>query len=780
MTQFLWKAWHNKSSSRRSQTTACFSLYPPLPFLLSHSPPSPSSSTPHQFRGFTNTFRSFETEARADKDKGFQVDKIIEELFGYVTASDVIALIEYWRYLDVRYFSRLDSRFQRTVKKFELCLLRHYLVHASQHKRREKIVEFFEIYGADLYNNPEWTRWFGLPYSKNPATEPTFETFFSKQWLDNFTVSLHNFLNTIFQNMRAYFSNLLTFPHTLPSLLAFNIDRLQRRTLQLEIETLRNVVEQLRTEISSGENEISSLKLKVKQSQTDQTTTASSARRRASSLADVATGNKVKPPTSRSAASSSFITRTAKTATLTVAGATDTAAAAVPVKSKSSEVPPKQVSMFDLLPRSSTSSTLTRSAPTTQLEEAPAPAVVGEEAAESQEAEVDIEIEIVEVEREQEADVDGSLISTPNSEGGADEEPFMIMSQDEFLEHNSGIVHARFSSEGNLIASCDMDNIVRVSQLSCSPVEPIFVGAAAPRSETADVPGVLVSWNMRTMAKEAAGQSTAVSTIRFNHNGQMLMAGDEGGFIRIFDIRTLTSIMVWQNPSGQGLCSAQFSFDENSIYAVDDGGVLTQWSIHKPGTKLSQSSLPGFPPAPPFTPRPPTEPSSSSPSTPPRLKRRPSSSSVSSRLSMRSSHRNSLVPAISFDDTVTQTLLARSPRAQMVAFSVDTEHVLVASSGVPEAGVEGEEEEEEEEEEEQGGRDIPHHPLSPSALRHQARRPSGPGLQGIVYQSTSGRVVQPLAPHTQPISVVDWAATVNACLTGGVDGTIRVTKLIRV
>lgn len=88
------------------------------------------------------------------------------------------------------------------------------------------------------------------------------------------------------------------------------------------------MVEQLRTEVSSGENEISSLKLKVKQSQADQTTTASSARRRASSLADVATGNNVKPPTSRSAASSSFVT---KTATLTVAGAT------VPVKSKSSE-----------------------------------------------------------------------------------------------------------------------------------------------------------------------------------------------------------------------------------------------------------------------------------------------------------------------------------------------------------------------------------------------------------------------------------------------------------
>jgi hypothetical protein len=45
-----------------------------------------------------------------------------------------------------------------------------------------------------------------LPYSKNPTTDPAFETFFSKQWLDNYIVSLHNFLNTIFQNMREYLS----------------------------------------------------------------------------------------------------------------------------------------------------------------------------------------------------------------------------------------------------------------------------------------------------------------------------------------------------------------------------------------------------------------------------------------------------------------------------------------------------------------------------------------------------------------------------------------------
>lgn len=41
-----------------------------------------------------------------------------------------------------------------------------------------------------------------LPYIKNPSNDATFETFFSKQWVDNYTISLHNFLATTFQNMR--------------------------------------------------------------------------------------------------------------------------------------------------------------------------------------------------------------------------------------------------------------------------------------------------------------------------------------------------------------------------------------------------------------------------------------------------------------------------------------------------------------------------------------------------------------------------------------------------
>lgn len=94
---------------------------------------------------------------------------------------------------------------------------------AMQHKRRDKVIEFFDIYGPELHGKPEWSQWFGkwlcacwqgvrlpylcviaLPYIKNPSNDTTFETFFSKQWVDNYTISLHNFLATTFQNMRKW------------------------------------------------------------------------------------------------------------------------------------------------------------------------------------------------------------------------------------------------------------------------------------------------------------------------------------------------------------------------------------------------------------------------------------------------------------------------------------------------------------------------------------------------------------------------------------------------
>ncbi|CAJ0648026.1 7235_t:CDS:2 [Entrophospora sp. SA101] len=206
------------------------------------------------FRGFTNAIRAFEMEIK--NDKGFEAEKIVDELYTYVTSSDINGLMDNWKYLNLRYFSRLDSRFFASVKKFEL---------TTQQKRKDKVLEFFEILGAELNENNEWAKWFGLPFSKNPESDPNFKTFFTRQWLDTFTISLNNFLNTIFQHMR---------------ILNITLYKSNRKALQNEIDTLKNVITNLKSQVESGDLEISTLRQKISQSLSSNTKT----RRRAISL----------------------------------------------------------------------------------------------------------------------------------------------------------------------------------------------------------------------------------------------------------------------------------------------------------------------------------------------------------------------------------------------------------------------------------------------------------------------------------------------------------------
>jgi len=41
----------------------------------------------------------------------------------------------------------------------------YFVCVAIQHRKREKVVEFFEIHGAELQGNPEWVRWFGMCFA---------------------------------------------------------------------------------------------------------------------------------------------------------------------------------------------------------------------------------------------------------------------------------------------------------------------------------------------------------------------------------------------------------------------------------------------------------------------------------------------------------------------------------------------------------------------------------------------------------------------------------------
>ncbi|CAG8723159.1 16649_t:CDS:2, partial [Cetraspora pellucida] len=134
-------------------------------------------------------------------------EKIVEELYSFIANSDINGLLDYWEYLNMRYFSRLDARYFGSVKKFKISLLRYYLVYATQQKRKEKVLEFFDTFETDLNGNSEWSKWFALP-----------------------------------------------------SLLCFDLERFQRRALESEVQSLHNVIVDLKSKIEHYDTELANLR----------------------------------------------------------------------------------------------------------------------------------------------------------------------------------------------------------------------------------------------------------------------------------------------------------------------------------------------------------------------------------------------------------------------------------------------------------------------------------------------------------------------------------------
>ncbi|CAG8508961.1 4961_t:CDS:10 [Acaulospora morrowiae] len=687
------------------------------------------------FRGFSATFRSFEQECKNDKNKGFQAERIIDELYSYVANSDINGLLEYWKYLDLRYFSRLDVRFLGSVKKFETSLLRYYLVYAIQQKRRDKVLLFFDSFGTELSKNAEWSKWFGLPFSKNPATDPNYETFFTKQWLDKFTVSFHNFLNSIFQNM----------PH--PSLLCFNIDRYHRHALQSEIDSLQGVIENLKSNIESADQEIASLRQKV---QSREAGTNVRSRRRAKSLYDskekdvqdilrpISNGNRssnlspMKSTPNNKAETNSESNNGLKSPEVFSDDRSMT-----PISEYNSddtqELPGEDINPFTILSQE------------IYLEHASGISLAKFSHDGNLIASCDVD-NIVRIWNYTGASAACKIKNDPSSnilclEWEARSDKLLLMGTDErqvrvYNRELKSVVH-EFQTE---------ERFPRVKQISYSPVESLFACSGSPKGSSDDSAiGSLMLWNLKTMSlknsfvldhtiSKSGLPVVPIETIKFNHNGQMLVTGDRAGCIRIFDIRSLLPIMEWNlSKLGAGsskkgsyiICSSQFSFDENSIYVVDEAGSLTQWSVHKPGHIITESQLAGFTSTFSstlinFTPTP----------TKTFRKRTPSMSSVKSTKSNRST---SSVPAIMIGNETTH--LMSTSRVPMVSFSGDTEHVVCV-------GGDG-------------------------------------GHRGVIYQTSTGNQVQLLASHSQPLTAVDWTTTVgNTILTAASDGTVRVTKMV--
>ncbi|KAH9677509.1 WD repeat-containing protein 91-like protein [Citrus sinensis] len=144
---------------------------------------------------------------------------------------------------------------------------------------------------------------------------------------------------------------------------------------------------------------------------------------------------------------------------------------------------------------------------------------------------------------------------------------------------------------------CDLnttDAFPSVLDLKCSPVEPIFVSAAASRrygSSNIYSWGFasLTVWNMKTwkaMTVLPLGEDPpAITSLCFNHNGKILAASAVDGMIHMFDMSAGLQITGWP-AHDSAISSILFGPDETSIFSLGSDGKIIEWSLQNQGQVL--------------------------------------------------------------------------------------------------------------------------------------------------------------------------------------------------
>lgn len=154
------------------------------------------------YRGLTNTLRTFDNEISKIPIGQFRADRLTEQLLLHINQYDIQSLIDTWTQIEQRFlaaFSIRSTQQTSNLTKIRTNLYRCYLIHCIQSSKTDKIQEFFDKLAKQLQQSNEWTKeWFALPFIKNPEENSTFQLYFSKQWNDLFWISLQNFLAAAF------------------------------------------------------------------------------------------------------------------------------------------------------------------------------------------------------------------------------------------------------------------------------------------------------------------------------------------------------------------------------------------------------------------------------------------------------------------------------------------------------------------------------------------------------------------------------------------------------
>uniref|UniRef100_A0A8C4EKX2 WD repeat-containing protein 91 n=1 Tax=Dicentrarchus labrax TaxID=13489 RepID=A0A8C4EKX2_DICLA len=566
------------------------------------------------YRGFTSTLKHLDSEVKADKEKGFRVDKIIDQLQQFVQSFDLFGLKEYWLYLDRRLFCRLEDVYRSTVNKLRTSLYRYYIINTIQKGNLEKTQEFFQKQALELQGQAEWRDWFILPFIPAPEQNPAFSPYFSRQWADTFLVSLHNFLSVLFQCMH---------------ILHFDAEVQKTTSVTEENEQLRQLLFALQTESRDQRDgdEMVHHKLPVYVQNMDR-------------LGD----------TELDLVSSQRAVSTATT----------------PSRNFFSTFLPQGRRTPGKLPQFTTGSS-------------PSQVAVGRKDPATNPVRPSLVFKSSTPEKKGEAGEVEPLAETSSEppegreEGGglSAEQPFIKLSQEEYGEHHSSIMHCRSASnvtgqtrvmdpkvlgifvwsfnpimqtkatimskspllslewatkpdrllllgsgvgtvrlydtdaKKNLYEMNIDETHPRILSLACSPSGSSFVcsAAALSRSGSSDsvprlpipVSGQLLLWDTKTVKQQLQfslePEPVAINCTAFNHNGNLLVTGAADGVIRLFDMQRYESAMSWRAHDGE-VYSVEFSYDENTVFSIGEDGKFIQWNIHRCGVKQSEQVLP--------------------------------------------------------------------------------------------------------------------------------------------------------------------------------------------
>ncbi|XP_042001295.1 WD repeat-containing protein 91-like [Salvia splendens] len=198
------------------------------------------------YRGFTSTLQAFEKDLATDVGEGFQVDDIMNLIFGvYVPQYEAAKLIDLLIFFNT--YTNSDQKCIDIVAKLQQSVLRYYVVYCLKHEKRDAVLELFEYYGKGLARtDPSWCNWFSLPYLPNPLLDSRFNVFFSDVWFQTLYISLRTFLRKILTGTRT------------PALLEIVSERDTVKQLQQEIQQLSLKLSQAQTSLKAKEAQSSS------------------------------------------------------------------------------------------------------------------------------------------------------------------------------------------------------------------------------------------------------------------------------------------------------------------------------------------------------------------------------------------------------------------------------------------------------------------------------------------------------------------------------------------